>query len=78
MESQRKLYRLAGLDGGPHSVLDAPYDSFEAAMTAAKEWCDGQGLQCSLSKRAIGVEVLTSNGSWRTIRYPQNCLNTNL
>ena len=78
MASQRNLYRLVGLDGRPHPVLDAPYESMEAAMGAAQAWCSGQGLNCSLSKRAIGVEVLTSSGSWRTISYSPNCLNPGL
>ena len=74
MALQRALYRLVGLDGSPHPVLDAPYESIEAAMFAAKQWCEGQGLNSSLSDRAIGVEVLTINGSWRTVRYPLNDL----
>ncbi len=74
MVLKRRLYRLVGLDGSPHPVLDAPYESIEAAMGAAKDWCDGQGLNCSLSKRAIGVEVMTESGSWRTVCYPRNCL----
>tara|TARA_B100000700_G_C14473341_1_gene591704 strand:- start:175 stop:408 length:234 start_codon:yes stop_codon:yes gene_type:complete len=74
MVIQQSLYRLVGLDGTPHSVLDAPYDSMEAAMSAAQDWCAGQGMNCSLKQRAIGIEVLTRSGSWRTISYPQNCL----
>ncbi len=78
MTLDRKLYRLVGLDGTPHPVLDAPYESIEAAIGAAKEWCNGQGLNCSLSQRAIGVEVLTLSGSWRTVRYPLNFLRPGL
>ena len=74
MVFQQKLYRLIGLDGSPHPVLDAPYESIEAAMRAAQDWCDGQGLNCSLKQRGIGVEVLTDSGNWRTVRYPMNCL----
>lgn len=66
----QSLYRLVGLDGRPHHVLDAPYESIEAAIAAATEWTEGQGLACSLSERAIGIQVSTVNGSWRTIRYP--------
>ncbi len=66
----KSIYRLIGLDGRPHKVLDAPYESIEAAINAANNWSDGQGLQSSLSDRAIGVEVMTTNGSWRTVRYP--------
>ncbi len=78
MVLQKGLYRLVGLDGSPHPVLDAPYESIEAALGAASEWCSGQGLNCSLSQRAIGVEVMTHSGSWRTVRYPHNCLNSGL
>ena len=78
MAIRKKLYRLAGLDGSPHPVLDAPYESIEAAIGAAKGWCEGQGMNCSLDKRAIGVEVLTSCGNWRTITYPKNCLSNKM
>ena len=70
MEHSRSIYRLTDLEGSPHPVLDAPYDSKDAALIAAKAWCDGQGLNSSLSERAIGVEVMTSNGGWRTVIYP--------
>ena len=72
MAPLRLLYRLVALDGTPHPVLDAPYESEEAALAAAKNWCDGQGLNCSISQRAIGVEVMTRSGSWRTLGYPRN------
>ncbi len=75
MALHQKLYRLIGLDGCPHPVLDAPYESIEAAMFAAKTWCSGQGMNCSISQRGIGIEVMTLSGSWRTIGYPANCLN---
>ena len=78
MKFQRALYRLAGLDGRPHPVLDAPYESIEAATTAAQDWCNGQGLNCSIGKRAIGVEVMTRSGSWRTIGYLTSCLSPGL
>ena len=74
MAISRRLYRLAGLDGTPHPVLDAPYESIEAAIRAADDWCDGQGHNCSLRDRAIGVEVMTRSGSWRTVHYPHTCL----
>ena len=78
MAIPRSLYRLAGLDGSPHPVLDAPYESIEAATMAAQDWCNGQGLNCSIGARAIGVEVMTRSGAWRTIGYPINCLRTGL
>ena len=31
----RSLYRLIALDGSPHPVLDAPYESIDAAEAAA-------------------------------------------
>ena len=74
MDVEKKIYRLAALDGSPHPVLDAPYESMEAALKAAQSWCSGQGLMCSLTERAIGVEVMTDSGSWRTVSYPTNCL----
>ncbi len=40
MAPQRLLYRLVALDGTPHPLLDSPYDSEEAALAAAKNWCD--------------------------------------
>ena len=78
MDLHLGLYRLVGLDGSPHPVLDAHYESMEAAIDAAKGWCDGQGLMCSLSQRAIGVEVMTHSGAWRTVGYPINCLRPGL
>ena len=78
MAFKRNLYRLIGLDGAPHHVLDAPYESIDAAIKAAKLWCTGQGLTCTIKDRGIGVQVLTGNGTWRTICYPPNCLQHSL
>ena len=78
MAFKRNLYRLTGLDGAPHHVLDAPYESIDAALKAAKLWCTGQGLSCNIKDRGIGVQVLTGNGTWRTVCYPPNCLLTSL
>ncbi len=74
MTLKSKLYRLTGLDGAPHPVLDAPYESIESALHAAKVWCNGQGMRCTIKDRGIGVEVLAENGTWRTVCYPSNCL----
>ena len=74
MVLQQRLYRLICLDGRPHPVLDAPYESIEAALGAAKIWSSGQGLKCSIAERGIGIEVMTRSGSWRTIKYPLQCL----
>ena len=78
MVLHRKLYRLVGLDGAPHPVLDAPYESIDAALVAAKSWCNGQGMSCTIKDRGIGVEVLAANGTWRTLCYPSNCLQISL
>ena len=74
MAFKRNLYRLIGLDGYPHHVLDAPYESIEAAIIAAKSWCNGQGLGCKIKDKGIGVQVQAGNGTWRTVCYPSNCL----
>ncbi len=74
MALAENLYRLVGLDGTPHPVLDAPYESIDAAIVAAKVWCNGQGMTCTIKEKGIGVEVLVANGTWRTVCYPSNCL----
>ena len=78
MAIKRNLYRLTGLDGLPHHVLDAPYESIDAAIKAAKLWSSGQGLSCSIKDGGIGVQVLTGNGTWRTVCYPTNCFQPSL
>ena len=78
MALKRNLYRLTGLDGFPHHVLDAPYESIDAALNAAKTWSAGQGLSCTIKDRGIGVQVLAGNGTWRTVCYPPNCLQPSL
>ena len=74
MKSHRSRYRLAGLDGQPHPVLDTPYETLESALAEARSWCSGQGALCSLGQRGIAVQVRTSSGNWRTIDYPSSCL----
>tara|TARA_Y100001968_G_scaffold333661_1_gene398118 strand:- start:52345 stop:52605 length:261 start_codon:yes stop_codon:yes gene_type:complete len=69
MTVKKSIYRLIGLDGRPHSILDAPYESMDAALLAAKDWMNGQAINNSFCDRAIGVEVMTQNGSWRTVSY---------
>ena len=78
MALKKNLYRLTGLDGFPHHVLDSPYESIDAALKAAKLWSAGQGLSCTIKNRGIGVEVLAGNGTWRTVCYPINCLQPSL
>ena len=55
-------------------MLDAPYESMEAAAAAAQRWCTGQGRQFAMGGDGIGVEVQTSCGAWRTVDYPLSCL----
>ena len=78
MTLTKNLYRLVGLDGDPHYVLDAPYESIESAIIAAKVWCNGQGMSCTIKDKGIGVQVLAGNGTWRTVCYPSNCLQISL
>ena len=78
MALKKNLYRLTGLDGFPHHVLDAPYESIDAALKAANLWSAGQGLSCTIKERGIGVQVLAGNGTWRTVCYPTNCLQPSL
>ena len=78
MALKKNLYRLTGLDGFPHHVLDAPYESIDAALKAAKLWSAGQGLSCTIKDRGIGVQVHAGNGTWRTVCYPTNCLQPSL
>ena len=73
-ESGRPLYRLVALDGQPHPVLGAPYESIAAAETAASRWCSGQGRSMSVCHRASALEVQTRCGEWRTLGYPSACL----
>ena len=69
MTIQASVYRLVGLDGLPHPVLDTPYDSMEAAIKAAKTWSSSKNIGHLITDSSLGIEVLTSNGSWRTIQY---------
>ncbi|WP_241462966.1 MULTISPECIES: hypothetical protein [Prochlorococcus] len=66
---QTSIYRLVGFDGLPHPVLDTPYESMDAAEGAARNWVSAQGFAEGNSNSIFGIEVKTSNGSWRTIRY---------
>ena len=73
-ESGRPMYRLVALDGTPHPVLDAPYESVAAAEAAASRWCSGQGRSLSVCERGMALEVQTRCGEWRTLGYPSACL----
>ena len=55
MALHRSRYRLVGLDGQPHPVLDAHYDTLELALEEARSWCVGQGAACDLAGRVFAV-----------------------
>ncbi len=69
MAAKQTLYRLVGLDGKPHPVLDTPYESLDAAKGAAANWELGISYKSSTLESHVGIQVLTTNGSWRTIEY---------
>ena len=69
MSLERSVYRLVGMDGHPHPVLDTPYESIDAAIGAAKQWTSTHSESSSNIDSSVGIEVLTSNGTWRTILY---------
>lgn len=66
------LYRLVDHRGAPHPVLDDLYDSLESAWSDALQWWDTHVSSVSgrIEPMAIGVEVSTASGNWRTLRYP--------
>ena len=74
MALKQSIYRLIGLDGRPHKVLDTPYESMDAAIGAARNWCNRENENSPLSDISIGIEVMTSNGSWRTIYYQDSSI----
>lgn len=65
-------YRLTDHQGAPHPVLDDLYDSLDAAWCDALAWWDRHvsSLSGRIEPMAIGVEVSTSSGAWRTLRPP--------
>jgi len=62
-----KRYRLINASFEAHPHLDAIYDSVEEALTDAASWL---ASQASSAQAAIGVEVSTRSGEWRTVRQP--------
>ena len=66
--SSRRCYRLVDQEGEPHPVLDDLYDSLEAAWSEALTWWSENGHDPA--QPAIGVEVSTTSGCWRTVRAP--------
>ena len=65
-------YRLIDHRGAPHPVLDDLYDSLDAAWSDARSWWEKAvgGRSGRPEPMAIGVEVSTTTGSWRTVRHP--------
>lgn len=64
-----RQYRL--IDGAlqPHPQLDGVYESLDAALSDATAW-SLRGQDGALAD-AVGVEVRTNRGQWRTVCYPQ-------
>jgi hypothetical protein len=62
-----KRYRLINASFEVHPHLDAIYDSLEDALTDAAAWL---ASHASTAQAAIGVEVCTRSGEWRTLRQP--------
>ena len=57
MTVQRGVYRLVGMDGLPHPILDTPFDSIDAAIVAAKKWNRGYVSDGRVDNGSIGIEV---------------------
>jgi len=68
-QSAERCYRL--IDGvcEPHQELDAQYSSLDDAIADAIAWVEPIAASNHPAAR-IGVEVSTTNGSWRTCRLP--------
>lgn len=64
---QPRLYRLVELPGLPHPSLDGLYDTAEDAWRDAQHWMGSGGSRHSSGCGAIGVEVSTLAGQWRTL-----------
>ena len=64
-----RRYRLVDAALQPHPQLDGLYESLEAALDEAFSWCHSP--DSSRQGFPIGVEVSTTTGNWRTVRYPQ-------
>ena len=50
----RSCYRLVGLDGRPHLVLNTPYETLELALAeASKTGATAKGLAAPLASEAL-------------------------
>jgi hypothetical protein len=63
-----RAYRLIDALLRPHPQLDGCYASLDEAIQDAVAWLEGLGAEAASS--AIGLEVSTPSGDWRTIRHP--------
>lgn len=63
-----RAYRLIDALRRPHPQLDGSYPSLEEAIQDAVAWLEGLGDDAAGS--AIGLEMSTPSGDWRTIRHP--------
>lgn len=68
MPSSHRSYRLVDQEGELHPILDDTYDSLEAAWAEALAWWEENGH--GQVHPAIGVQVSTTSGCWRTVRAP--------
>lgn len=66
--SAPRRFRLVDQQGAPHPILDDLYESLEAAWADAQLWWE-QHSGASAGPMAIGVEVSTTSGDWRTLRH---------
>ena len=63
-----RVYRLIDPLQQPHPQLDGCYDTLDEALRDAIRWLEGLGPGAACT--AVGLEVSTRSGSWRTIRHP--------
>ena len=67
-ERAGKAYRLVDALLRPHPQLDGLYDSIDEAFRDAIAWLESSGAEAATT--AIGLDVSTESGQWRTIRLP--------
>lgn len=63
-----RVYRLIDPLQQPHPQLDGVYDTLDEALRDAIRWLEGLGPGAACT--AVGLEVSTRCGNWRTIRHP--------
>ena len=65
----QRCYRLVDEQGSPHPVLDGVYETMESALGEASRWWRHQLCSNGEQPVQIGVEVSTTMGQWRTLRF---------